>query len=113
MSQENNHLPYLDLDEVNSYHTAPTRAESIDWDVIAEMFPTLFSVFCWMLWGMFLLVPSLFGLHDAALFSAANNTVFVLMGFVLCMTISTAIRAGHGARAVFFALGLFLLSVWF
>ena len=77
------------------------------------IFPACFSVLCWILWAAFLLTPSLFGLHYAPMFSTANNVVFVLMGFVLCSAVSVAIRAGHGMRAVFFGLGIFLLPFWF
>lgn len=93
--------------------TPPAPPEPIDWDTVAKIFPAAFSALCWILWAAFLLTPSLFGLHYAAMFSTANNTVFVLMGFVLCTAISIAIRAGHGGRAVFFGLGIFLLSFWF
>lgn len=93
--------------------TPETQTDPIDWDMVAEIIPPAFSVLCWVLWAAFLLTPSLFGLHYAAMFSTANNTVFTLMGFVLCIAISTAIRAGHGGRAVFFGLGIFLLSFWF
>ena len=91
----------------------PEQPEPIDWDTIAEIFPAGFSALCWILWAAFLLTPSIFGLHYAPMFSTANNTVFVLMGFVLCSAVSVAIRAGHGMRAVFFGLGIFLLSFWF
>ena len=93
--------------------TPPEQPEPIDWDTIAEIFPAGFSALCWILWAAFLLTPSIFGLHYAPMFSTANNTVFVLMGFVLCSAVSVAIRAGHGMRAVFFGLGIFLLSFWF
>ena len=112
---------HFDYDHLPDYPTIIPPAtsdqsdqpEPIDWDTVAEIFPALFSMTCWVTWGMFLLIPSVFGLHHAPLFSAANNTVFTLMGFVLCIATSTAIRAGHGGRAVFFGLGLFLLSFWF
>ena len=99
-------------------HTSYTQttqqpAEGIDWDTIMEITPALVSVTCWALWGLFLLIPTTFGLHYAPMFSTANNTVFVLMGFILCIAVSTAIRAGDGATAVFFAAGVTLLSYWF
>lgn len=101
--------------DYSEYHrpTPPAAPEPIDWDLVAEIVPPAFSLLCWILWAAFLLTPSLFGLHYAAMFSTANNTVFVLMGFVLCMAVSIAIRSGHGGTAVFFGLGIFLLSFWF
>lgn len=105
----------LDYDlQMMGHAPRPAEPEApIDWDMIAEIFPQAFSVMCWVLWGMFLLIPSVFGLHGVAMFSTADNTVFVMMGFCFCIFQSTAIRAGHGVRAVFFAVGLFLLSIWF
>lgn len=88
-------------------------APPIDWDTIAEIIPPFVGFLSWLLWALFLLIPSLFGLHYAPMFSTANNTVFTLMGLVMCLAISTAIRAGHGARAIFFLLGISLLSFWF
>ena len=88
-------------------------SDPVDWETIAEITPSLVHVFCWLLWLAFLLAPTLFNLHHTHLFSTANNVVFVLMGLVLCLAVGAAIRSGHGGRAVFFALGLSLLSFWF
>lgn len=109
MMKDYDYADYPELEQT----TPASPAEPVDWDTIAEIVPPLFSLICWALWALFLLIPSAFGLHYAALFSTANNVVFVLMGFVLCIAISTAIKAGHGMRAVFFGLGIFLLSFWF
>ncbi|MGB1012390.1 MAG: hypothetical protein ACPGVP_21930, partial [Thiolinea sp.] len=101
-----------------SVHQQPTPQQpmpesGIDWDTVAEIIPPLVAALAWLLWGLFLLIPSLFGLHYAPLFSDANNAVFVAMGFVLCMALSSAVRAGHGVRAIVFLMGLSLLSFWF
>lgn len=106
MNQMDYHSSYPD-------QVSPAPAEPVDWGLMAEITPALFSALCWLVWGLFLLFPSVFGLHYAGMFSAANNTVFVLMGFVFCMAVSTAVRAEHGARAVWFGFSLFGLAVWF
>ena len=91
----------------------PQPTPPVDWDTIAEIIPALVAALAWLLWALFLLIPSLFGLHYTPLFSTANNAVFVLMGLVLCIALSIAIRSGHGARAIVFLLGISLLSFWF
>ena len=112
MHNHQHDYPYL-----AEYYTPPPTVQQpappVDWDNIAEVIPPLVALLSWLLWALFLLIPSIFGLHDAPLFSTANNVVFVAMGFVLCMAISSAIRSGHGARAIFFLMGLSLLSFWF
>lgn len=95
-------------------HPTPQRErEPIDWDAIADITPILVDCLCWILWLLFLLIPTAFHLHGTEAFSTANNIVFVLMGLVLCLAIHIAIQIGHGARAVFFACGLLILSYWF
>ena len=106
----------MNYPDYGGHHTPQAHSgapQPIDWNLVAEIFPALFSALCWIVWGLSLLIPSIFGLHYTTLFSTANNVIFVLMGFVLCMAMSTAIRAGHGARAIFFALSISLLSFWF
>lgn len=109
----NKHQVDYDMHMISQSPRPADPSPPIDWDMVAEIFPPAVSALCWILWGMFLLIPSIFGIHHAALFPAANNAVFVLMGFVLCIALSTAVSLGHGFRAVFFAIGIFLLSFWF
>ncbi|MGB0849444.1 MAG: hypothetical protein ACPGSM_22095 [Thiolinea sp.] len=112
MSQHHHNYDYLP-----EYRPAPLQElqpdPGVDWDTIAEIIPALVNALAWLLWALFLLIPSLFGLHYAPLFSSANNAVFTLMGLVLCIALSIAIRAGHGARAIVFLMGISLLSFWF
>ena len=104
-------MNHHDYDHLIDQHTGTQEAlEPIDWGTVMEITPALVSVTCWLIWGLFLLFPSLFGLHGTHVFSAANNAVFVMMGFIFCIAVSSAIRAGHGGRSVLFALSVALLS---
>ncbi len=110
---KNHHSEY---DYLMHYHPTPQATQptpGVDWEEIAEIIPFLVAALAWLLWALFLLIPSVFGLHNAPLFSTANNIVFTLMGFVLCIALSVAVRSGHGARAIVFLLGISLLSFWF
>ena len=84
----NYHQDYLH--DYPSTQQAAQPATGIDWDVVMEITPAIVSVVCWTLWGMFLLIPTVFDLHYAPLFSTANNTVFVLNG--LCAVHGTEYR---------------------
>ena len=100
-------------DQGNTLSADNPGSPGIDWNLLAEIFPALVNAVGWLVWFGYLLVPSLFGLHNVDLFSTANNAVFTLMGFILCLAINVAIRSEHGGRAVFFVCGLALLAYWF
>ncbi|WP_287600605.1 hypothetical protein [Thiothrix sp.] len=87
--------------------------QAIDWRTIHALIPWLSTLFAWLMWAGFLLVPTVFGLHYAGMFPAANNAVYVMMGLTLCLAATAAASMQHGVRAIFFTGSVLLLSYWF
>ena len=85
----------------------------IDWQAIHAMIPWLAVMGAWVMWAMFLLIPTAFSLHYAGMFPAANNWLYVLMGMVLCLAALTAAQKQDGVRAILFTFSVLLLSYWF
>ena len=87
--------------------------QKVDWDIVMEVSPTLLNGFCWLIWLLFLVLPALSGAHGTAAYSASQNSLYVGVGFVFCLTIREALKAGAGVRAVLFVLVLLILAYWF
>ena len=100
------------------YQTLDTDCDSpqynpIDWRTLAHMTPWLVNLFTWGIWCGFLLLPTVYGLHNTPHYPLENNLLFVLTGLVLAIAGSVALSVGHVGRCCLFAFPVFLLAVWF
>ena len=90
-----------------------TPSQPIDWRLLHSMIPWLVTSFAFVMWAMFLLIPTLFGIHNAVMFSALNNASYALSGLTLCFAAFRAAKANHGVHTVVFAFSVLVLSYWF
>jgi len=85
----------------------------IDWGLIHPLIPWIAAIAAFAMWALFLLIPSLFGMHYAGMFPVANNAVYVMMGLTLAIAAGVAAKSQHGVRAIAFSFSVLLLSYWF
>lgn len=90
-----------------------TQSRGIDWRVIHALIPWLAVFAAWLWWALFLLIPSVFGLHYAGMMPAMNNAAYTLMGLTLCLAATVAAQSQHGVRAIAFTFSVLLLAYWF
>lgn len=95
-----------------AHSPAPSPA-NIDWKSLHGLIPWFAALTAWVMWGMFLLIPTAFGLHYAGMFPAASNWLYVGMGLTLCLAATVAAQVQHGARAILFTFSVLLLAYWF
>ena len=109
------------INAVRSHHPAhwaghglsSTKESGIDWRVIHALIPWLAAFTAWVWWALFLLIPSVFGLHYAGMMPAMNNAAYTMMGLTLCLAATVAAQVQHGVRAIAFTFSILLLSYWF
>ena len=94
-------------------HYPTPLGQAIDWQAVHALIPWFAVMGAWVMWAMFLLIPTAFSLHYAGMFPAANNWLYVLMGMVLCLAALTAAQKQDGVRAILFTFAVLLLSYWF
>ena len=90
-----------------------TTANGIDWRVIHALIPWFSAFVSWLWWALFLLIPSVFGLHYAGMMPAMNNAAYTMMGLTLCLAATVAAQSQHGVRAIAFTFAVLLLAYWF
>lgn len=83
--------------------------QRIDWH---GLIPFLAALFAWLMWLVFLLLPTVFNFHYAGMFPAVSNYAYVMMGLTLCFAASVAAWLAHGVRAIAFTFAVLLLSYW-
>ena len=94
--------------------TNPVQSSTgIDWRVIHSLIPWLAVFAAWLWWALFLLIPSVFGLHYAGAMPAMNNAAYTAMGLTLCLAATVAAQSQHGVRAIAFTFSVLLLAYWF
>ncbi|WMP17346.1 hypothetical protein [Thiothrix lacustris] len=89
------------------------QSAGIDWRVIHALIPWLAAAVSWLWWALFLVIPSVFGLHYAGMMPAMNNAAYTLMGLTLCLAATVAAQSQHGVRAIAFTFSVLLLAYWF
>ncbi|MEZ5452879.1 MAG: hypothetical protein R3E93_08720 [Thiothrix sp.] len=97
----------------HSAHSPAQSTANIDWQALHRLIPWFAALTAWVMWAMFLLIPTAFGLHYAGMFPAASNWLYVGMGLTLCLAATVAAQVQHGARAILFTFATLLLSYWF
>lgn len=85
----------------------------INWQRVHSLIPWCAVILAAVIWAMFLLVPTAFGLHYAGMFPAMSNWSYVAMGLTLCLAAFRAAKAKHGVHAIGFTFAVLLLSYWF
>lgn len=84
----------------------------VDWALLHQLIPWLAAAFAWLMWAVFLLIPTLFNFDYAGMFPAVSNYAYVMMGLTLCLAASVAAKCEHGVRAIAFTFSVLLLSYW-
>jgi hypothetical protein len=107
-----------EADHGGAFATHPTmlvlqNSNGIDWRVIHALIPWFAALAAWAFWVLFLLLPSVFGLHYAGAMPAMNNLNYTLMGLSLCLAATIAAQVQHGVRAIAFSFATLLLAYWF
>lgn len=91
----------------------PSPADPVDWSQIRAVLVWLIPASAWMAWGLFMLIPTLSGAHDASLFTPAENLMFCGAALVLCMAASVALSRRHMVRMTAFVVGAYVFCYWF
>ena len=98
--------------ESAAYINEVSKEPCIDWALLHQLIPWLAAAFAWLMWAVFLLVPTLFNFDYAGMFPAVSNYAYVMMGLTLCLAASVAAKFAHGVRAIAFTFSVLLLSYW-
>ncbi len=85
----------------------------IDWQRLHALIPWFAVIGALIMWAMFLLIPTAFGLHYAGMFPAMSNWSYVAMGLTLCLAAFRAAKTHQGVHAIGFTFAVLLLSYWF
>lgn len=76
------------------------------------LIPFIAALSAWLMWAVFLLIPTLFEFDYTGLFPAVSNWLYAAMGLTLCLAASVAAWFQHGVRAIGFTFAVLLLSYW-
>lgn len=91
----------------------PLRVSSVDWRLLVLLSPPLMVCLAWVVWGFFLVIPSLFGLHSTVYVNSWNNTIFSLVGLTECLASWQALQAKKIGLAVLLSASVYFLAYWF
>lgn len=80
---------------------------------VSQAFRIVLFVMTWLFWVLFLVVPTLTGMHGVMFADVTNSAVFLLIGLVFCTAQNIAIKQKHTFRMVIFAATTAILSFWF
>lgn len=97
----------------HSAHSPAQSTANIDWQALHRLIPWFAALAAWVMWALFLLIPTAFGLHYTGMFPAVSNWLYVSMGLILCLAATVAAQVQHGVRAILFTFAVLLLSYWF
>lgn len=89
------------------------RFNAPDWRLLRALLPYLCSAYAWLCWLAFLLLASVWGVHDTLYFSALENTLYCLLGLVLCLATTVAAQDNQAMLSLLLTLSVQLLAAWF